>query len=237
MLSLREAPARADGWMRHQCMVRACRLRLPDAAFGCFHTPSSFFWSSRVLHAASTTSLALAYAVEGHVAGSGGRRLSMMRLFAAAALCLHATALTTPQPRVGKVAKVTATPSAAVDVSRPAATLAALATATTPLASYAAAPAWVEPVSNVLDPCFFIIQFIMLLRVIISWFPETDVNEMPWVLVCAPTEGLLKITRDIVPPSFGVDISPVVWIAVASFLREILLGQQGILVLMAQGRM
>ena len=91
-----------------------------------------------------------------------------MRLVAAAALCLHATALTTPQPRVGKVAKVTATPSAAVDISRPAATLAALATAAAPLTCYAAAPAWVEPVSNVLDPCFFIIQFIMLLRVIIS---------------------------------------------------------------------
>ena len=191
-----------------------------------------------MLLAASTTCAALAYAVEGHVAGSGGRRLSMMRLFAAAALCLHATALTTPQPRVGKVAKVTAPQPYALDARpRSAATLAALATAAAPLACHAAAPAWVEPVSNVLDPCFFIIQFIMLLRVIISWFPETDVNEMPWVLVCAPTEGLLKITRDIVPPSFGVDISPVVWIAVASFLREILLGQQGILVLMAQGRM
>ena len=191
-----------------------------------------------MLLAASTTCAALAYAVEGHVAGSGGRRFSMMRLFAAAALCLHATALTTPQPRVGKVAKVTAPQPYALDARpRSAATLAALATAAAPLACHAAAPAWVEPVSNVLDPCFFIIQFIMLLRVIISWFPETDVNEMPWVLVCAPTEGLLKITRDIVPPSFGVDISPVVWIAVASFLREILLGQQGILVLMAQGRM
>ena len=137
------------------------------------------------------------------------------------------------------MAKVTAPQPYAVDDARPrsAATLAALTTAAMPLACYAAGPAWVEPVSNVLDPCFFLIQFIMLLRVIISWFPETDVNEMPWVLVCAPTEGLLKITRDIVPPSFGVDISPVVWIAVASFLREILLGQQGILVLMAQGRM
>ena len=168
-----------------------------------------------------------------------------MRVLAALCVLHHATALVTPQPRVGKV---TAQRSAAGDPSpqpyalddarpRSAAALAALATAAAPLACYAAAPAWVEPVSNVLDPCFFIIQFIMLLRVIISWFPETDVNEMPWVLVCAPTEGLLKITRDIVPPSFGVDISPVVWIAVASFLREILLGQQGILVLMAQGRM
>ena len=168
----------------------------------------------------------------------------MMRVFALSLCVLHATALVTPQPRVGKVTaqrspagEPSPQPSAAVDVSRSAATLAALATATMPLACYAAGPAWVEPVSNVLDPCFFLIQFIMLLRVIISWFPETDVNEMPWVLVCAPTEGLLKITRDIVPPSFGVDISPVVWIAVASFLREILLGQQGILVLMAQGRM
>ena len=172
----------------------------------------------------------------------------MMRVAALSLCVLHATALTTPQPRVGKVTaqrspavaphprvgKMTAQRSPAVAAPP---TLAALATATMPLACYAAGPAWVEPVSNVLDPCFFLIQFIMLLRVIISWFPETDVNEMPWVLVCAPTEGLLKITRDIVPPSFGVDISPVVWIAVASFLREILLGQQGILVLMAQGRM
>ncbi len=171
----------------------------------------------------------------------------MMRVFAALCVMHQATALVTPQPRVGKVTaqlpavaheprvdKLNAERSPAVAAPP---TLAALATATMPLACYAAGPAWVEPVSNVLDPCFFLIQFIMLLRVIISWFPETDVNEMPWVLVCAPTEGLLKITRDIVPPSFGVDISPVVWIAVASFLREILLGQQGILVLMAQGRM
>ena len=225
------APSVCDACV--QAAAARWRFRLLSAAFA-----RLFFFIASVLPAASTTSRRACIR-------SGGARLlevvdllsMMMRLVAAAALCLHATALTTPQPRVGKVAKVTATPSAAVDVSRPAATLAALATATTPLASYAAAPAWVEPVSNVLDPCFFIIQFIMLLRVIISWFPETDVNEMPWVLVCAPTEGLLKITRDIVPPSFGVDISPVVWIAVASFLREILLGQQGILVLMAQGRM
>ena len=52
----------------------------------------------------------------------------------------------------------------ALDDARPrsAAALAALATAAAPLACYAAAPAWVEPVSNVLDPCFFIIQFIIM---------------------------------------------------------------------------
>ena len=54
MLSLREAPAPADGWMRHQCVMCACRLRLPDVAFGCFRLLSSalIFFAS-MLHAAS----------------------------------------------------------------------------------------------------------------------------------------------------------------------------------------
>ena len=133
------------------------------------------------------------------------------------------------------MAKVTAPQPYALDARpRSAATLAALATAAAPLACHAAAPAWVEPVSNVLDPCFFIIQFIMLLRVIISWYPETDLNDMPWRIVTWPTEPVLKLTRAVVPPSFGVDVSPIVWIAVASFSRELLLGQQGVLILMMQ---
>ena len=68
MLSFREAPAPADGWMRHQCVMRACRLRLPDAAFGCFRLLSRalYFFIASMLHAASLLRAALAYAVEGH---------------------------------------------------------------------------------------------------------------------------------------------------------------------------
>ena len=50
--------------------------------------------------------------------------------------------------------------------------------------------------------------------------------------------GLLIITAVVLPTLMWADLrNELVWIAVASFLREILLGQQGILVLMAQGRM
>ena len=79
----------------------------------------------------------------------------MMRVFALSLCVLHATALVTPQPRVGKVTaqrspavapqpqvgKVTAQRSPAVAAPP---RLAALATATMPLACYAAGPAWVE---------------------------------------------------------------------------------------------
>eukprot|EP00614_Pseudopedinella_elastica_P004711 CAMPEP_0172614110 /NCGR_PEP_ID=MMETSP1068-20121228/49206_1 /TAXON_ID=35684 /ORGANISM="Pseudopedinella elastica, Strain CCMP716" /LENGTH=151 /DNA_ID=CAMNT_0013418805 /DNA_START=170 /DNA_END=625 /DNA_ORIENTATION=- len=87
---------------------------------------------------------------------------------------------------------------------------------------------WVGPARFVLDPLLIVGQFAMLLRVIISWYPDINISKMPYLLVAAPTEPILRATRSIVPPAFGVDISPVVWIAILSFFREILFGQQGL---------
>mmetsp|Transcript_5495 Transcript_5495/g.17309 ORF Transcript_5495/g.17309 Transcript_5495/m.17309 type:complete len:562 (+) Transcript_5495:1173-2858(+) len=96
------------------------------------------------------------------------------------------------------------------------------------------APAWVGPVSFVLDPTLIVIQFMMLCRVLLSWYPEINVNEVPYNLVAWPTEPVLRATRQVVPPAFGVDVSPIVWIAIASLARELLFGQQGFLVLLAR---
>lgn len=56
-------------------------------------------------------------------------------------------------------------------------------------------------------------------------------NELPFSLVVWPTELLLRSIRGVIPPAFGVDITPIVWLAIFSFLNEILLGQQGLLTL------
>lgn len=65
----------------------------------------------------------------------------------------------------------------------------------------------------------------------ISWYPQTNVNEAPFNFVVWPTEPLLKVTRNVVPPAFGVDISPIVWLGIFTFLHEIFLGQQGLFTL------
>jgi YggT family protein len=39
-------------------------------------------------------------------------------------------------------------------------------------------------------------------------------------------------SRKIIPPLGGVDITPIVWVGIVSLLREILLGQQGLLRMM-----
>jgi YggT family protein len=87
---------------------------------------------------------------------------------------------------------------------------------------------WAGPVRLVSDPLLQLSQFAMLLRVILSWYPEINLNKMPYLLLYFVTEPILRATRSVVPPAFGVDVSPVVWIAVLSFFREILFGQQGL---------
>ncbi|MBD0339836.1 MAG: YggT family protein, partial [Microcoleus sp. Co-bin12] len=38
--------------------------------------------------------------------------------------------------------------------------------------------------------------------------------------------------RKIVPPIGGVDITPIIWVGICSLLREMILGQQGLLTMM-----
>lgn len=91
--------------------------------------------------------------------------------------------------------------------------------------------AWVQPTITILGPILGLLSFAMLCRVVISWYPSTNLNEFPWNVVAWPTEPFLKTTRNVVPPAFGVDITPFVWLGIFTFLNEIFLGQQGLLVL------
>mmetsp|Transcript_17618 Transcript_17618/g.50446 ORF Transcript_17618/g.50446 Transcript_17618/m.50446 type:complete len:176 (-) Transcript_17618:1843-2370(-) len=88
---------------------------------------------------------------------------------------------------------------------------------------------WVQPLANVLGPFLNIFSFAMLCRVVISWYPTSNLNEFPFALAVWPTEPLLRLIRGAVPPAFGVDITPIVWLGVFTFFNEILLGQQGLL--------
>tara|TARA_B100000700_G_C14837099_1_gene757349 strand:+ start:397 stop:612 length:216 start_codon:yes stop_codon:yes gene_type:complete len=63
----------------------------------------------------------------------------------------------------------------------------------------------------------------------LSWYPKININKGFWLIVSIPSSPILNLTRKIVPPIGGVDITPVIWIGLISFLREILVGQQGLL--------
>jgi YggT family protein len=46
-----------------------------------------------------------------------------------------------------------------------------------------------------------------------------------------PPEPVLALTRRLIQPIGGVDVTPVVWVGLISLLRELLVGQQGLVTL------
>lgn len=73
--------------------------------------------------------------------------------------------------------------------------------------------------------------FLFIFRIILTWYPQLDLNRFPFNLVAWPTEPFLVPMRKIVPPIGGVDITPIICVGIFSLLREILLGQQGLLMM------
>ena len=68
-----------------------------------------------------------------------------------------------------------------------------------------------------------------LVRIVLTWYPQVDLRAGLWPLVAIPTEPLLASTRRLIAPIGGVDVTPVIWVGVISLVRELLVGQQGLL--------
>ena len=68
-----------------------------------------------------------------------------------------------------------------------------------------------------------------LLRNVLTWYPQVDLKQGAWPLIAWPTEPVLSLTRRVVAPIGGVDVTPVIWVGLLSLLRELLVGQQGLL--------
>ena len=73
-----------------------------------------------------------------------------------------------------------------------------------------------------------LMTILFIFRIVLSWYPQSE-TRFPFSLAVSPTEPFLKPLRKIVSPIGGVDITPVIWIGICTLLREILVGQQGLI--------
>ncbi len=84
----------------------------------------------------------------------------------------------------------------------------------------------------ILGPLLGLMILLFIFRIVLTWYPQADLNRLPFNLVAWPTEPLLVPVRKLIPPLGGVDISPIIWVGILSLVREILLGQQGLVHMM-----
>ena len=91
---------------------------------------------------------------------------------------------------------------------------------------------------QILDVCLGIslsyLTVVFLIRLILTWYPKIELNKGLWLFISIPSSSILNLTRKLIPPIGGVDVGPVIWIGIISFLREILVGQQGLIKLALQ---
>ncbi|MBE9036664.1 YggT family protein [aff. Roholtiella sp. LEGE 12411] len=86
----------------------------------------------------------------------------------------------------------------------------------------------------ILGPVLGLMTFLFIFRIILTWYPQVDLNRLPFNLIAWPTEPFLVPLRKLVPPIGGVDITPIIWVGIFSLVREILLGQQGLLTMLSR---
>ena len=77
-----------------------------------------------------------------------------------------------------------------------------------------------------------LMTLLFVLRIVLTWYPEAELTRFPFSLAVFPTEPLLKPLRKIVSPIGGVDITPIIWVGILTLLREILVGQQGLVTML-----
>ncbi|MBM0743246.1 YggT family protein [Phormidium sp. CLA17] len=84
----------------------------------------------------------------------------------------------------------------------------------------------------ILSPVLALMIFLFIFRIVLTWYPQVDLSRFPLNVINVLTEPLLAPSRKIVSPIGGVDITPIIWVGIFSLIREILLGQQGLLTMM-----
>ncbi|MBZ0277420.1 MAG: YggT family protein [Anaerolineae bacterium] len=65
-------------------------------------------------------------------------------------------------------------------------------------------------------------EFIMLARVLLSWIPDVDYNNPLIRLLIDLTEPVLRPIRQMIPPTSGFDLSPVIVLLIITVVLRLL---------------
>ena len=77
----------------------------------------------------------------------------------------------------------------------------------------------VGTIFGVLSDTLRIYSFLLLIRVLLTWFPSIDWNNGILSALCSITDPYLNIFRGVIPPIGGFDISSILAFLLLNFLQ------------------
>ncbi|HEY9698970.1 MAG TPA: YggT family protein [Trichocoleus sp.] len=75
---------------------------------------------------------------------------------------------------------------------------------------------------NAVNTFIGIYTFLLLVRIILTWFPTIDWYNQPWATLGQLTDPYLNIFRSIIPPLGGIDFSPMLAILLLQVVGQLL---------------
>jgi YggT family protein len=90
----------------------------------------------------------------------------------------------------------------------------------------------IQVISIIVSLLLAAMTFLFIFRIVLTWYPQVESEKFPFSIVIAPTEPFLAPSRKLISPIGGVDITPIVWVAIFSLIREVLVGQQGLITML-----
>ena len=73
---------------------------------------------------------------------------------------------------------------------------------------------------NFVDKILGLLQLIILVRVLLTWFPNINWWEQPFKLLNDISEPILAPFRRLIPPLGGIDISPIFAMIALGFIQK-----------------
>jgi YggT family protein len=79
-----------------------------------------------------------------------------------------------------------------------------------------------ENILHILSLSIFVYSGVLLLRILLSWFPSINWYSQPFVALTQVTDPYLNIFRRIIPPMGGLDFSAMLALIVLNLLQRAL---------------
>ena len=76
-------------------------------------------------------------------------------------------------------------------------------------------------ISYIVNNLFFFYFVLIILRVLLSWFPNIEWFTQPYKTLSLLTDSYLNLFKKIIPPIGMIDISPIIAIIVLQLIQQV----------------
>ena len=75
---------------------------------------------------------------------------------------------------------------------------------------------------NTINSFISIYTVLLIIRILLTWFPNVDWYKQPFALLSQLTDPYLNVFRSVIPPLGGIDFSPMLAILLLQFVQSLI---------------